>query len=268
MSIATDATETTAPDILESFERGVLTLTLNRPDRHNAFDDGLIAALQAGLARAESDADVRVVLLTGAGASFCAGADLRWMKSKAHLGPAENAADALAMAGLFARLDALPKPVVARVHGPAMGGGVGLAACADIVVAGPKAEFALSEVRLGMAPAVISPFVVRKIGPSRARDWFLTGDKVNAQAAYVGGLVQRLADTDESLDALVASTVQSLLRGAPGALAACKDLAKHAHLWERPEERTSQLIATLRASDEGQEGMRAFLERRSPAWIK
>jgi methylglutaconyl-CoA hydratase len=253
-------------DILHSLAGGVLRLTLNRPDRHNAIDDALIVGLTRAVEAAGQNPAVRVVLIAGAGPSFCAGADLKWMKSLASASEAANRQDALVLQRLFAVIDTLPKPVVARVQGPAIGGGCGIAACADIVVAGPRAAFALSEVRLGLAPAVISPFVVRKIGPSRARELFLTADRIDAATALLYGLAHRVVTTDDALDAEVDRVIASLLKGAPGAQAASKELAREADTWPEPAERTAALIATLRVGEEAQEGMRAFLEKRPPNW--
>lgn len=252
--------------LLDVNTAGVARVTLNRPDRHNAFDDALIRELLGLFDALAARDDVRVVVLAGEGQSFCAGADLRWMRSTAQATEAQNRADALELQRLFAALDGLPKPVVARVQGAAIGGGCGLVACSDIVVAGPRAELGLSEVRLGLAPAVISPFVVRKIGPSRARELFLTGDRIDAETARLYGLVHRVVADEAALDAAVDAVVASLLKGGPVALAASKELARFADQWEAPAERTAALIAALRAGPEGQEGMQAFLERRPTAW--
>ncbi len=254
-------------DVLLAVDAGVARVTMNRPDRHNAFDDALIRALLATFDELARRDDVRVVVLAGAGPSFCAGADLQWMRATAQVDEAQNRADALELQRLFATLDGLEKPVVARVQGPAIGGGCGLVACADIVVAGPRARLGLSEVRLGLAPAVISPFVVRKVGSSRARELFLTGDRIDGETARLYGLVHRLVTDEAELDAAVEGVVQSLLKGGPKALAASKELARFADQWEEPAARTSALIARLRTSPEGQEGMRAFFERRPPAWV-
>ena len=245
---------------------GVARVTMNRPEVHNAFNDTLIAEFLQTFRLLESDPAVRVVVLAGAGRSFCAGADLAWMKSMARYDEAANRKDSLGLAQMYARLDAFEKPLVARVQGAAIGGGCGLVAVCDIVVAGPRARFALSEVRLGMAPAVISPFVVRKIGSSKARELFLTGDRIGPEEAKACGLVHRLVDDEDALDAAIDTVLESLLQGGPRALAACKLLAREADTWSEPLERTASLIAALRVGEEGQEGMRAFLEKRTPGW--
>ncbi len=247
----------------------VLTVTLNRPDIGNAFNGDLIAELTALFTGLNDEAGVHVVVLAGAGKHFCAGADLAWMKSTATFGKVENAADARRLAGLFEAVDACKKPVVGRIHGAARGGGVGLVAVMDIPVASENASFALTEVRLGLAPAVISPFVVRKIGVPRARELFLTGETFGAQDAKSWGLVNHVVPEAE-LDAKVAERVKLVLLGGPNALAACKDLART--ITRMPDDeavvKTANLIAELRASPEAQEGMRAFLMKDEPRWVK
>jgi len=248
----------------------VLTVTLNRPDIGNAFNGELIAALTT-LFREElpNEIHVHAVVLAAAGKHFCAGADLAWMKSTASFGKVENAADARRMAGLFEAIDACPKPVIGKIHGAARGGGVGLVAAMDIPVASDNASFALTEVRLGLAPAVISPFVVRKIGVPRARELFLTGETFGAADALSYGLVNHVVPAAD-LDAKVEERVKLVLLGGPIALAACKDLART--ITRIPEDeavvKTANLIAELRASPEAQEGMRAFLMKDAPRWTK
>ena len=244
----------------------VATLTLSRPEIHNAFDDELIGLLSDTLHRLKDDASVRVIVLAGAGRSFCAGADLNWMRSMVEYTEEANRLDSLRLAGLYEQIDSFPKPVVARVQGAAIGGGCGLVAVADIVVAGPRARFALSEVRLGLAPAVISPFVVRKIGTSRAREMFLTGRRIRPDEALRYGLIHDVVEDEAELDSAVGRWVDMLMLGGPNALAACKTLAKHADQWEAPQERTATMIAQLRTGPEGQGGMRAFLQKSAPPW--
>jgi methylglutaconyl-CoA hydratase len=247
----------------------VLTVTLNRPDIGNAFNGQLITDLTALFAGLRDEAGVHVVILAGAGKHFCAGADLTWMKTTATFGKVENAADARRLAGLFEAVDACPKPVIGRIHGAARGGGVGLVAAMDIPVASESASFALTEVRLGLAPAVISPFVVRKIGTPRARELFLTAETFGAHEAKAFGLVNHVVP-DAELDAKVAERVKLVLLGGPNALAACKDLART--ITRLPDDeavvKTANLIAELRASAEAQEGMRAFLMKDQPRWTK
>lgn len=250
----------------ERDERGVVTLTLDRPDVRNALDPALIDALAGAVGEIGRDGTARVVVLTGAGEAFCAGADLRWFRAAATSSHEEGVAESRRLHDLLVALDSLPQPVVARVNGAAFGGALGLIACADVAVAATGATFAFSEVRLGLAPAVVSPFVVRRIGTGRARRWFLTGERFGAAAALDAGLVHEVSD---DLDAGVETLVTALLRGGPHAQAAVKDLLRNVSQAADPESvapLTTALIARLRASDEGQEGMAAFLERRYPRW--
>lgn len=254
---------------IETSDR-VLTVTLNRPDIGNAFNGELIAALTTLFGEVlPQERGVHAVVLAAAGKHFCAGADLAWMRSTASFGKVENAADARRLAGLFEAIDACPKPVIGRIHGAARGGGVGLVAALDIPVASDKASFALTEVRLGLAPAVISPYVVRKVGVPRARELFLTGESFGAKEALAWGLVNHVVDESE-LDAKVKERVGLVLLGGPNALAACKDLARVVTRLPDDEAvmKTANLIAELRASPEAQEGMRAFLMKDTPRWMK
>jgi len=249
---------------------GVLRVTLNRPDVRNAFNEELINELVATFDVAASDDAVRCVILAGAGKVFCAGADLAWMKSMVTFGEEANAAGARRLAGLFEAVDRCPKPVIGRIHGAAMGGGVGLVACCDIPVATEATFFAFSEVRLGLAPAVISPFVIRKIGVGAARELFVTGQRVPAERARTLGLVNHVVADEAALDEKVESLAKAILAGAPGAVAACKHLAMTVGDLdgETATAETAALIARLRAGAEGQEGMRAFLTRTPPAWTQ
>ena len=248
-------------------EAGVLTLMLNRPEVGNALSPEIVTAMEEALAVATSDASVRVVVVTGAGKHFSAGADLNYMKSMRGAGHEANVADALRTQRLFAGLADLPKPVVARVHGAARGGGVGLVAAADVVVASNSATFAFTEVRLGIVPAMISPFVVERLGPARSRRLFLTAETFDAEQGEAWGLVDH-AVPDEELDATVARVCQDLVRGGPGALAETKKLVRA--LRATPPDGvaalTAEWIARLRAGEEGLEGMTAFLEKRPPRW--
>ena len=249
---------------------GVVTLTLNRPDLHNAFDDELVCMLTDSLLALERDAEARVIVLTGAGESFSAGADLNWMQGMLGAGRSENEHDALQLARLLRTLNYQRQPTIARVNGPAYGGGLGLIACCDIAVASDTARFALTECRLGLAPAVISPYVFRRIGESQARRYFLTGERFDAEHARRIGLVHEFVSPAE-LDAEVDRFSARLLNGGPRAVEACKKLAFHAggHNPDRQldlDQYTARLIAEMRTSAEGQEGMRAFLEKRAPAW--
>lgn len=249
-------------------ERGVAALTLNRPERHNAFDDALILDLTNALKRLAHRSDVRVIVLAGAGRSFSAGADIDWMRRMATNTQEANLADAAALAGLMHTLDRLPKPTVALVHGPAYGGGVGLAACCDVVLASQSATFCLSEVKLGLTPATISPYVINAIGARWARRYFVTAEVFSATRAQQIGLVHEVVSETE-LDATKDRIIEALLQGAPGAQADAKDLVFLSQ--GRPvdsalAQETGRRIAARRASAEGREGLTAFLEKRAPAW--
>jgi methylglutaconyl-CoA hydratase len=237
-------------------EGSVLRVTMAKPERRNAFDAALITALT----EAFSDVgDARAVVLAGDGPSFCAGADVEWQRASIDLDYEENVEDAMRLYRMLETIDGCPAPVVARVQGYALGGGSGLVACADIVVAGEDAVFGFSEVRLGIIPAVISPFVLRRIGPGATRRLFLTGERFDAEVALRIGLVHEIAD---NLDAAVERFVADLLAGGPEAVRAAKRLAL-----ERPEGiETARIAAVRRTSEEGQDGLRAFLEKRDPLW--
>ena len=248
--------------------RRVARVTLYRADRHNAFDDVVIRELTVELERLGADARVRAVVLTGAGRSFSAGADIGWMRAMAAAGEQANREDALALAKLMRTLDGLGKPTVARVNGPAYGGGVGLVACCDIAIASSDARFAFTEVRLGLAPAVISPYVIAAIGARQARRLFATGETLDAERALAIGLVHGVVAPD-ALDAGVEAVVVQLLLGGPAAQGEIKKLvamvARETGARDL-EARTADLIARLRASPEGQEGLGAFLGKREPGW--
>ena len=242
-------------------------VTLNRPDVRNAFNETVIQELTAWAEATTDDEDVRVAVLAGAGPSFCAGADLTWMTRMAAYTHAENVRDATAAARMYALIDRLPIPLIGRIHGAALGGGAGLAAICDIVVAEDRTAFGFTEVKLGIVPAVVSPYVLSKIGASAARELFLTGMRFDAARARDIGLVHAIVPADQ-LDQRVAAYVQEILSAAPEAIATAKELLKK--LGERPVQDTIGLtadaIAARRASAEGQEGMRAFLEKRKASW--
>lgn len=246
----------------------VLTIALDRPESHNAMSPAMMSGLAAAFDKAAADDGVRVVVLTGNGRSFCAGADLSTMRAAADYNHADNVRDAEQIFDLMRAVDAFPKPVVGRINGAAIGGGLGLVACCDITVAVERAVFALSEVRLGIVPAVISPFVLAKIGVGNGRQLFLTGERFDAAYAQQIGLVQHVAADEAALDAKVQERVAQLLQGAPGAQAAAKELIRTVAY--RPKEAvrdyTANLIAQRRASDEGKEGMSSFLQKRKPWW--
>jgi methylglutaconyl-CoA hydratase len=234
----------------------VLRVAMARPERRNAFDAALIDELTSAFADV---GDAGAVLLTGDGPSFSAGADVEWMRSSVDLSFEENIADALRLRAMLDAIDNCPAPVVARVQGHALGGGCGLVACCDVVVAEPSALFAFSEVKLGIVPAVISPFALAKIGTSAARRWFVTGERFTAEVAMRIGLIHEVAD---DLDAAGETILGELLSAGPDATRAAKRLARAAH----SAEETAQLIAKHRTSAEGQEGLRAFLEKRKANW--
>jgi methylglutaconyl-CoA hydratase len=258
--------------LLQTNSRGVATLTLNRPEKHNAFDDAIIAELTARLIKVNNDKKVRIVVLTGAGKSFSAGADINWMRASAQFDEAHNIEDALKLAELMDTLNSLRKPSIARVNGATFGGGVGLVACCDIAIASSAAKFSLSEVRLGLVPSVISPYVIAAIGARNARRYFMTADLIGANQAREIGLVHELAPP-EQLDAAVEKEIGLLLKGGPRALAAAKELIAAQVILSTSARRnlhnkTANIIAQLRVSEEGQEGLSAFLEKRNPNWHK
>ncbi|GAB3792740.1 enoyl-CoA hydratase-related protein [Dyella agri] len=257
--------------VLISDRAGVRTLTMHRPEVHNAFDDALIAELTAAIEAAGRDPAVRALVLTGSGASFSAGADLNWMRGMARASEQENRDDSLRLARLMRSLQFCPKPTLARVNGAAYGGGVGLVACCDIAIGADGAKFGLTEVKLGLVPAAISPYVVAAIGLRQARKLFLTGEVFDAFDAQRIGLLHQ-AVASEALDDTVSSTLKQLAKAGPEAQRQAKQLAfRMGGLDERAAEQLDRdnaaLIARLRVSPEGQEGLTAFLDKRAPAWI-
>lgn len=255
---------------VERDEHGVATLTLNRPHKHNALSAALLEALSDAVSAVAADPAARVLVLTGAGPTFCAGADIDEMRRSAEATMAENEAEAGKLAALLARLEAMPKPTVARVQGNAFGGALGLIGACDMAIGAELAVFALTEVRLGVIPAMISPYVVRAIGQRQARRYFLTGERISAATAQRIGLLHEAVPA-ERLDATVAEVTADLLRGAPGAQAEIKHLLRHVTgrtevLDEQLAGQTAQWIARLRASAEGREGLSSFLEKRAPCW--
>lgn len=253
--------------ILTIERRGPVSwLTMSRPDKHNAFNPELISELRKAFETEGAEPAVRVIVLAGEGASFSAGADLEWMKGQGEASHADNVSSAREMGALFGAIDRCPKPVVARVQGAALGGGSGLVCSVDIAVAGPKALFGFTEVRLGLVAAVISPFVLRRLGYANTRAKLLTGERFDAQEALRIGMVHRVA---EDLDAAVEELVAQLLQGSPQAQKASKDLLSE--VWDLPHnhqlEPAAACIAEARASRDGREGLAAFLEKRKPDWV-
>ena len=245
----------------------VLTVALNRPESHNAMNPEMIRALTAVFHELADRDDVRVVVLTGNGRSFCAGADLAFMRAAADYSFDENVQDGTAIFDLMHAIDSCSQPIIGRINGAAIGGGVGLVSCCDIVVAVERARFAFSEARLGIVPAVISPFVLAKIGVGNGRELFLTGERFSAQYAQSIGLVNYVV-AEDALDTKVQERIEQLLMAAPGAQSAAKELIRTV-AYQPPSamrDYTANLIAQRRASDEGREGMSSFLEKRPPHW--
>lgn len=258
--------------ILAERRGNIGVVTLNRPELHNAFNDVLVAELNSVLDAAESDDSLHALVLTGAGKSFCAGADTQWMRGMAKASQLENREDSLQLARLMRRLNFLDKPTIARVNGAAYGGGIGLIACCDIAIGADDAKFALSEVKLGLVPSVISPYVVDAIGLRQARRLFVTGEVFDAEQAVNIGLLHQAVGATE-LDDTVAEIVRRLEKTGPQARRVAKRLAlRVAGRNEREQVKldteNAELIARLRVSDEGQEGLTAFLDKRKPNWTK
>ena len=246
--------------------KNVATLTLNRPEIHNAFNAELITGLTKTLEELKTQ-DVRALILTGAGKSFCAGADLNWMSSMKTWSEEENFQDSKKMAKMFHTLNTMPMPVIGRVNGHALGGGSGLVACCDYVVANEEALFGFTEARLGLLPAVISPFVMAKIGESHARAWFLSGERFNSEEAKRMNLVHELTNLDD-IDERVEKVTTSFLQAGPEAARAAKSLIFKVRVAQMVEDETCRIISKIRVGPEGQEGMRALLAKDKPKWVK
>jgi methylglutaconyl-CoA hydratase len=256
------------PCVVTEHDGPVFQITLNRPEVRNAFDEEVIRLVTAAARDAAAKSGVRAVVLSGNGKSFCAGADLAWMTKAIAYNREENRRDAEDLARMLETLDSLPVPLIGRVHGAALGGGAGLVAVCDIAIAADDATFGFTEAKLGIIPAVISPYVLHKIGPSAARELFVTAGKISAKRARRIGLVHRVVAASE-LDSAVEEYVQEIVTSAPGAITAAKSLIRE--VAGRPSADviglTTTRIAEQRVSTEGQEGMRAFLEKRKPNWI-
>ena len=253
-----------------TIDDGVATVTLHRPQVRNAFNDVMLAELVAVFkSLATQFPNVRVVVLTGSGSVFCAGADLNWMRKTASYSLEENLADARQLAECMYRLYTLPQPTIARVNGAAIGGGMGLVCACDLAIAQEDATFSLSEVKIGLVPACISPYVLKKVGEGRCREFFLTGERLSAQRAKEAGLVNEVVSAEE-LDARLQERVNLLLANGPQALATCKSLLAAVSQLPLEEARdyTAHVISELRLGQEAQEGMAAFLEKRRPSWLK
>jgi methylglutaconyl-CoA hydratase len=248
--------------------QGIATIWMNRPDRHNAFDETLIAELDDAVQRLDNDPNARVIVLGGRGKSFSAGADLNWMRRAAGYGVEENLRDARALARMLRSIDRAQKPTIARVHGAALGGGTGLVCACDIAIATTDATFATTEVKFGIVPATIGPYVVRAIGERNARRYFLTAERLDADEARRIGMVHDVCAPD-AIDARISALASTLLIGGPKAQAAAKQLIRTVSpraVDDAMIEETAQCIANLRSTPEAAEGIAAFLERRQPAW--
>ncbi len=245
----------------------IIKIILNRPEIHNAFNDLMIDELSHAINVIKDDHEIRVVIITGAGKSFCAGADLNWMKKIINYSYEDNLKESLKLAELFDSIYNLPKPTIAKVNGAAIGGGTGLVAVCDIVIALENALFSLSEVKLGLVPACISPYVLKKIGEGGCRELFLTGKRISAYEAKEYGLVN-LVTKEEELDKTIEEYQNLLLSSGPNAISICKQLLQKVSNMtpEQYKKYTAEVIASLRISEEGQEGMNAFLEKRKPKW--
>ncbi|NIT37365.1 MAG: enoyl-CoA hydratase/isomerase family protein [candidate division Zixibacteria bacterium] len=244
-------------------------VTLSRDDVRNAFNGQMLADLLDAFAAAPEVPGGRVVVLTGVGSAFCAGADLNWMRAVRDFTYEQNLEESNQVAAVMRRIYDCPLPTIARVNGPAIGGGAGLVACCDLAVASEKARFSLSEVKLGLIPSCISPYVIRKIGEGNARELFLTGERISAEKAREIGLVNEVTKEGE-LDVVIAKWVNQLITSGPVAITKCKELIRNVPRMDLDEAGpyTAEMIAKMRTSDEGQEGMAAFLEKRKPGWAE
>lgn len=244
-------------------------IILNRPEIHNAFDDFMISELHTVLDRIEKDSGIRVIVITGAGESFCAGADLNWMKRVKDWSYERNYEDAFRVAELMEKIYKFPKPVITRVNGATIGGGTGIVAASDIAIASENAIFGLAEVKIGLVPSVISPYLIKRCGERVCREIFLTGERISARKALEFGLVNYVVSKEE-LDKKVEEITNMLLSSGPNAIRICKELIKKVSETPLTEVKsyTADIIAKIRISEEGQEGISSFLERRKPKWIK
>jgi methylglutaconyl-CoA hydratase len=253
--------------IIFSIEDRIARVMLNCPEVHNAFNDRMIHELSVVFDEIEKNQDIRVVVLTGKGKSFCAGADLNWMRRVKDYSYEDNLKGSLELAEMLYKIYVSPKPTIARINGTAIGGGTGLVAVCDIAIAADLAKFSFSEVKLGLIPACISPYVMKKCGEGKCREFFLTGERLTAERAHVAGLINMVVPLDK-LDDVVGELVKRLLSSGPEAITKCKELLRNVAQmpFDEAREYTAEVIARLRISDEGQEGMAAFLEKRKPKW--
>lgn len=254
---------------IQKQSNGIATITLNRPEKHNAFDDVLIAQMTAAFRDIESDQTVRLMILAANGKNFSAGGDLNWMKRMANYDYHDNLADARALAEMLSTLNSISKPTIARIQGAAFGGAVGLVSCCDIAIASESANFSLSEVKIGLVPATIAPYVIAAIGERASRRFFISAERFGAERALDLGLISEICNADE-LDSTIARISRQILNNSPAAVAQCKQLISdinHRPISKELIEETSVCIAKIRKSAEGQEGLSAFLEKRTPAWL-
>ena len=250
-------------------KNGVARLTLNRPKVHNAFNELMLAEILHVCTRLAKNKSVRVMVFTGEGKSFSAGADLNWMKKMIKYSYAQNLADSMVLANAMNALYSMPQPTIARVNGAAIGGGMGFVTGCDIAIAADHAVLSLSEVKIGLIPACIGPYVIRKVGPGKAKEFFLTGERMTAHRALENGFVNKVVPGDK-LDIVVDELVERLLSSGPKAMAYAKELIDKVPGmgWTEAKEYTADMIAKIRIGDEAQEGCAAFLEKRKPNWIK
>lgn len=262
------AQETKLETISFTLDNKVSRVFLNRPEIHNAFNEVMIKELLELFQQLSKNKDVRVMVLSGRGKSFCSGADLSWMKKQKDYTWEENYEDAVQLAELFYQLYSLPFPTIAKVNGAAIAGGMGLVTSCDIAIASEEAKFSLSEVKIGLVPACICPYILKRVGESCCRELFLTGERFSANRALKIGLVNQVVSAEE-LDEVTDALVKKMLSGGPAALAACKELISTTSQIDLQEAKsfTARMIANLRVSSEGQEGIRAFFEKRKPTWI-
>jgi len=252
-----------------NFEKGIARLTLTRPEIHNAFNEVMLAEVLEVCTNLAKDENVRVLIFTGEGKSFCAGADLNWMKKMINYTYEENFADSMVLANAMNALYSMPQPTIARVNGSAIGGGMGFVTGCDIAIAADHAKFNLSEVKIGLIPACIGPYVIRKVGSGKAKEFFLTGERMTAERALEAGFLNKVVPEDE-LDNAVDELVQRLLTSGPKAMAWAKELIDRVPgmTWEEAKRYTADMIAKIRVGDEAQEGCAAFLEKRKPKWAE
>lgn len=250
-------------------DSGIGRVTFNRPEIHNAFNGSVITEMSHLFSQIENDDDIRMIVLTGEGKSFCAGADLNWMREVIRQSFDENLAESNALANLFHQIYSFKRPVIGRINGAAIGGGTGFVAVCDITIAARSAKFSFSEVKIGVVPACIGPYVIKKMGEGKARELFITGERMNAERAFQVGLINKVVD-DDQLDYEVNQLIESILTSGPEAVAMAKKLVSEVPGMTAAQFKpfTADMIAHLRVSGEGQEGMAAFLEKRKPDWVK